>query len=107
MQDGLRSIIGDVITIQRFIASLFSSRNNRGKLYIDPAQFQMTIGKPVQSDDPFDAFFNGGSNVIEIKKNISTPKIAINVNPLPTGKPADFSVEWESSIYLLLSTVRN
>ena len=62
-----------------------------GKLYIDPAQFQMTVGKPVQSDDPLDAFFNGGSNVIEIKKSISTPKIAINVNPLPAGKPADFS----------------
>ena len=62
-----------------------------GKLYIDPAQFQMTVGKPVQSDDSFDAFFNGGSNVIEIKKSISTPKIAINVNPLPAGKPADFS----------------
>ena len=62
-----------------------------GKLYIDPAQFQMTVGKPVQSDDPFDAFFNGGSDVIEIKKSISTPKIAINVNPLPAGKPADFS----------------
>ena len=62
-----------------------------GKLYIDPAQFQMTVGKPVQSDDPFDAFFNGGSNVIEIKKSISPPKIAINVNPLPAGKPADFS----------------
>lgn len=62
-----------------------------GKLYIDPAQFQMTVGKPVQSDAPFDAFFNGGSNVIEIKKSISTPKIAINVNPLPAGKPADFS----------------
>ena len=62
-----------------------------GKLYLDPAQFQMTVGKPVQSDDPFDAFFNGGSNVIEIKKSISTPKIAINVNPLPAGKPADFS----------------
>ncbi len=62
-----------------------------GKLYIDPAQFQMTIGKPIQSDDPFDAFFNGGSNVIEIKKSIATPKIAINVSPLPAGKPADFS----------------
>ena len=62
-----------------------------GKLYIDPAQFQMTIGKPVQSDDPFDAFFNGGSNVIEIKKSIATPKIAINVSPLPARKPADFS----------------
>lgn len=62
-----------------------------GKLFIDPAQFQMTVGKPVQSADPFDAFFNGGSSVIEIKKSISTPKIAINVNPLPAGKPADFS----------------
>lgn len=62
-----------------------------GKLYIDPAQFQMTVGKPVQSADPFDAFFNGGSSVIEIEKNIATPKIAINVNPLPAGKPANFS----------------
>ena len=62
-----------------------------GKLYIDPAQFQMTVGKPVQSADPFDAFFNGGSSVVEIKKNIATPKIAINVNPLPAGKPSDFS----------------
>lgn len=62
-----------------------------GKLYIDPAQFQMTVGKPVQSADPFDAFFNGGSSVIEIKKSIVTPKIAINVNPLPAGKPTDFS----------------
>ena len=62
-----------------------------GKLYIDPAQFQMTVGKPIQSADPFDAFFNGGSSVMEIKKNIATPKIAINVNPLPAGKPSDFS----------------
>lgn len=62
-----------------------------GKLYIDPAQFQMTVGKPIQSADPFDAFFNGRSSVIEIEKNIATPKIAINVNPLPAGKPADFS----------------
>lgn len=62
-----------------------------GKLYIDPAQFQMTVGKTVQSADPFDAFFNGGSSVVEIKKNIATPKIAINVNPLPAGKPSDFS----------------
>ena len=53
-----------------------------GKLYIDPAQFQMTIGKPVQSDDPFDAFFNGGSNVIEIKKSISS---SINSKELKTN----------------------
>lgn len=62
-----------------------------GKLFIDPAQFQMTVGKPVQSADPFDAFFNGGSNMIKIEKSIATPKIAINVNALPAGKPAEFS----------------
>ncbi|GCB36380.1 hypothetical protein KGMB02408_33250 [Bacteroides faecalis] len=62
-----------------------------GKLFIDPAQFQMIIRKPVQSDDPFDAFFNGGSNVVDIRKTIATPKIAVNVNPLPEGKPAGFS----------------
>lgn len=62
-----------------------------GKLFIDPAQFQMSVGKAVQSDDPFDAFFNGGSNVVEIKKSIATPKIAINVSPLPADKPAGFS----------------
>ena len=62
-----------------------------GKLFIEPAQFQMTVGKAVQSDDPFDAFFNGGSNVVKVPKSIVTPKIAINVNPLPAGKPANFS----------------
>ena len=61
-----------------------------GKLFIEPARFQMTVNKPVQSADPFDAFFNGGNNVIEIKKPITTPKIAINVNPLPAGKPTNF-----------------
>ena len=61
-----------------------------GKLFIEPAQFQITVNKPVQSADPFDAFFNGGNNVIEIKKPITTPKIAINVNPLPAGKPTNF-----------------
>lgn len=64
-----------------------------GKLFIDPAQFQMTVGKPVQSADPFDAFFNGGSSVIEIKKSIATPKIAINVNPLPAGNQLISQVE--------------
>ena len=61
-----------------------------GKLFIEPAQFQMTVNKPVQSADPFDAFFNVGNNVIEIKKPITTPKIGITVNPLPAGKPTNF-----------------
>ncbi len=62
-----------------------------GKLFIEPAQFQMTVVKAVQSDDPFEAFFNGGSSTIEIKKNIVAPRIAVTVNPLPANKPADFT----------------
>lgn len=62
-----------------------------GKLTIEPARFDATIAKAVQSDDPFDAFFNGGSNYVNVSKVIVTPKITVNVNPLPTGKPANFS----------------
>lgn len=62
-----------------------------GKLEIAPARFDASIAKAVRSADPFDAFFNGGSNYVEVKKALITPKIIINVNPLPAGKPASFS----------------
>ena len=62
-----------------------------GKLVIESARFDASIAKAVQSADPFDAFFNGGSNYVELKKSIITPKITINVNPLPAGKPVGFS----------------
>lgn len=62
-----------------------------GKLTIEAARFDASIAKAVQSVDPFDAFFNGGSNYVEIKKPLTTPKVTINVSSLPSGKPADFS----------------
>lgn len=62
-----------------------------GTLIIEPALFDASIAKAVQAADPFDTFFNGGSNFVEVKKKIVTPKITINVHPLPTGKPAGFS----------------
>ena len=62
-----------------------------GELTIDPARFDVAIEKVVRSADPFDAFFNGGSNVVAVKKAVSTPAIKIDVLPLPSGKPADFS----------------
>lgn len=62
-----------------------------GKLTIEPARFDASVARAVRSADPFDAFFNGGSNVVEVKKVLTTPAITINVNALPAGKPADFS----------------
>lgn len=61
-----------------------------GKLVINPARFDAAIAKAVHTDDPFDAFFNGGSNVVEVKKSIMTPQITVNVSALPAGKPANF-----------------
>lgn len=62
-----------------------------GKLEIGAARFDASIAKVVSSADPFDAFFNGGSNYVEVKKSITTPKVTINVSALPAGKPAGFS----------------
>lgn len=62
-----------------------------GKVEIPPITFEGTIGQQIASADPFDAFFNGGSNYVEVKKNIVTPKVVINVKELPEGKPANFS----------------
>ena len=62
-----------------------------GKLEVPSITFEGVIAQRVGSVDPFDAFFNGGGGVQEIKKNIVTPKININVKSLPQGKPANFS----------------
>lgn len=62
-----------------------------GQLVIEPAQFQMTVSKAQAVDDPFEAFFNGGGSVIEIRKNLLTAKTIVNVQTLPAGKPDDFT----------------
>lgn len=60
-----------------------------GKLEIPSITFEGVVAIQTVSDDPFDAFFNGGGYQ-EVKKKIVTPKLTINVQPLPT-KPANFS----------------
>lgn len=60
-----------------------------GKLEIPSITFDGVVAQQTVSDDPFDAFFNGGGYV-EVKKKIVTPKVTINVLPLP-AKPAGFS----------------
>ena len=71
---------------QQFV--LFPQKS--GKLEIPSVTFEATVSQMVASADPFDAFFNGGSYV-NIKKNLVTPKLVIDVKELPEGKPANFS----------------
>jgi hypothetical protein len=62
-----------------------------GKLEIPAISFEGVVAQAVQTDDPFEAFFNGGSNYVEVKKKIQTPKLSVEVLPYPSGKPENFS----------------
>ena len=62
-----------------------------GKLEIPSIDFEGVVAVRTQrSMDPFDMFFNGGSGYVDVRKTISTPKLSVNVSPLPAGKPASF-----------------
>lgn len=61
-----------------------------GQLEIPSITFEGTVAQRVQSYDPFEAFFNGGSSYVNVQKSIRTPKLTIDVSPLPSGKPASY-----------------
>ena len=61
-----------------------------GKLQIPSITFNGIVAQQNRNIDPFEAFFNGGSGYIEVKKQIQAPGIEIQVDPLPT-RPANFS----------------
>lgn len=61
-----------------------------GKLEIPSITFNGIVAQINRNIDPFEAFFNGGSNYVEVKKKIQAPSVEIQVDPLPT-RPAGFS----------------
>ena len=61
-----------------------------GKLHIPAITFEGVVIQQNRNVDPFEAFFNGGSGYVEVKKKIEAPGIEIQVDPLPQ-RPATFS----------------
>ena len=61
-----------------------------GKLTVPAINFEAEVVQQNRSLDPFDAFFNGGSSLVRVKKTIVAPAVELTVEPLPT-KPANFS----------------
>ncbi len=61
-----------------------------GKLEIPSITFKGIVVQQNRAVDPFEAFFNGGSGYVEVKRNIVAPALNIQVDPLP-AKPAGFS----------------
>ena len=60
-----------------------------GEIEIPSAAFEGTVSVQSRSFDPFDFF--GGMGYVDVKKELRTPRLKLNVQRLPDGKPADFS----------------
>ena len=61
-----------------------------GKLEVPSLTYEGIVVQQNRNVDPFEAFFNGGSGYVEVKKQIKAPGITIQVDPLPQ-RPAGFS----------------
>jgi len=61
-----------------------------GKLQIPAIPFEGIVVQQNRNVDPFEAFFNGGSGYVEVKKKIVAPGLDINVLPLPK-RPTGYS----------------
>ena len=61
-----------------------------GRLEIPSITFKGIVVQQNRNVDPMEAFFNGGSGYVEVKKDIKAPGITLQVAPLPQ-RPANFS----------------
>ena len=61
-----------------------------GQLTVPAITYEGVVVSPNRNIDPIDAFFNGTSGMLELKKKIVAPSITIDVSPLP-AKPAGYS----------------
>ena len=68
---------------------LFPQRS--GKLTVPSIKFEAIVVQQNRNVDPFDAFFNGGSAMVEVKKTLVAPSLTLQVDPLPSPRPAGFS----------------
>ena len=62
-----------------------------GKIKIPSITFDTQVEVQNHSMDPFDIFFGGGSLSQMVRKQIVAPAVEIDVMPLPTPKPENFS----------------
>ena len=61
-----------------------------GDLEIPSITFNGTVIQQNRNVDPFEAFLNGGSGYVEVRRSIKAPGLKIHVDPLPK-RPDNFS----------------
>lgn len=63
-----------------------------GELEIPSLTFEGVVAVQTnRSMDPFEMMFNGGPSYVEVKKNLRSNKLMLDVKSLPSGKPGGFS----------------
>lgn len=63
-----------------------------GELEIPSMTFEGVVAVQTRrSMDPFEMMFNGGPSYVEVKKNIRSNRLKLDVKSLPAGKPSGFS----------------
>lgn len=62
-----------------------------GTLTIPEIKYEATVVQQNRSADPFDIFFGGGSMVQEVRKTVIAPAVTLQVAPLPSPKPENYS----------------
>lgn len=61
-----------------------------GEIEIPSTTFEGVVTQQVRNYDDIFSFF-GGNNYVEVKRELRTPKLKINVQKLPAGKPDSYS----------------
>lgn len=84
--ENYKGINYNVVTLKQSL--LFPQRP--GKIEIEPGKFEVIVRvrRQVSSRNFFDDFFDSYQ---DIRKMLTTPRMTVDVTPLPFGKPADFS----------------
>lgn len=62
-----------------------------GKLVIDPVEMTALVQVIVQNSQNYDPFFGTGREIYNVKRELKSPRITVNVKDLPAGAPAGFS----------------
>ena len=63
-----------------------------GELEIPSLTFEGVVAVQSRRNfDPFEMMFNGGPSYVEVKKNLNSNKLTLDVKKLPEGKPAGYS----------------
>ena len=89
-------------TVRWYGGNMCSFPERSGKMTIPSIKFEGIVVQQNRNIDPIDAFFNGGSTMVEVKKTIVAPSLTLQVRSFGLRHGLLVSPErWANSISVL------